>query len=365
MRHIGILGGGQLGQMLALAGMPLGYRFTFLDPGHQPCAARLGHHLQAEYDDVAALKRLGIECDLVTFEFENVPAAAIALISQFTEVFPGKAALSATQDRLEEKLLLQRLGVPVTDFCRVDSLDDLQAGAARLGLPAVLKTRRFGYDGKGQRVLRKPADLREAFEQLGGTPLILEAWVPFNREVSLVVVRSRRGEIACYPLSENRHREGILHVSRARPGDWMQAQAEQHAARIVEALGHVGAMAIEFFQVDDRLLVNELAPRVHNSGHWTQDGAVTCQFENHLRAIDDLPLGNTHAFCHAAMLNLLGEMPNRRDLLAVPGTHLHDYQKAPRQGRKLGHVNITAPTAPLLEQRLAHAEALLSRPTAG
>ncbi|MGC9457061.1 MAG: 5-(carboxyamino)imidazole ribonucleotide synthase [Halothiobacillaceae bacterium] len=359
MKHIGIVGGGQLGQMLALAGIPLGYRFTFLDPAHQPCATLLGHHVQAEYDDEEALERLGIECDLVTFEFENVPADAITLLGRFTEVFPGPPSLQATQDRLDEKHLLRSLDVPVADFRRVDSLEQLESAVAELGFPAVLKTRRLGYDGKGQRLLRGPEDLAAAFEQLGGTPLILEAWVPFSREVSIIAIRSRRGETAFYPVSENLHRDGILHVARARPGDWMQAQAEACAAKIVDALGHVGALAIEFFQVEDQLLVNELAPRVHNSGHWTQNGTVTSQFENHLRAIDDLPLGNTHAFCHVAMLNLVGQMPRATDLLKVPGAHLHDYQKIPRKGRKLGHLNLTAPTAPILEERLAAAEALL------
>ena len=359
MKHIGIIGAGQLGQMLALAGTPLGYTFTFIDPSHQPCAAGLGHHIQAEYDDEAALEQLGIECDLVTFEFENVPAPAIEHLKNFTTVHPTVQALETAQDRLNEKTFFRNHGIPVGEFAAVSSWEQLQAAVANLGLPAVLKTRRFGYDGKGQRVLKTPDDIQIAWKELGGTPLILEAFIPFTREVSIIAVRSIHGEMAFYPLTENVHRDGILHRSIARPGDWMQAQAESHARKVMEALNYAGVMGFEFFQVEDRLLANEIAPRVHNSGHWTQNGAVTSQFENHLRAIDGLPLGNTNTLCHAGMLNFIGKLPDREQVLRIPGTHWHDYHKEPRSGRKVGHVNITAPTAPLLEERLAHVEALM------
>lgn len=362
MKHIGIIGAGQLGQMLALAGTPLGYRFSFLDPGHQPCAAGLGRHIQAEYDDTQALEQLGIECDLVTFEFENVPAAAMERLAQFTTVHPAIRALETAQDRLTEKTFFQAQGIPVSDFAVVDSRETLTEAVARIGLPAVLKTRRFGYDGKGQRLLRETTDLDAAWEALGGTALILEAFVPFSREVSLIAVRGSHGQMAFYPLTENSHRDGILHRAVARSGDWMQAEAEAHASKVMTGLDYAGVMAFEFFQVEDRLLANEMAPRVHNSGHWTQNGAVTSQFENHLRAIDGLPLGNTNAICHAGMINLIGRLPDPARVLEVPGSHWHDYHKDPRQGRKLGHVNVTAPTAPLLDERLARIEAIIHQP---
>ncbi|HUX81343.1 MAG TPA: 5-(carboxyamino)imidazole ribonucleotide synthase [Halothiobacillus sp.] len=340
--HIGIIGAGQLGQMLALAGIALGHRFTFLDPGVQPPAARLGRHIQAEYDDERALEQLAVECDLITLEFENVPVSAVETVTRHNQIYPGAQALAAAQDRIHEKRYLESLGVPVAAYRPVDCLEDVRTALAEIGCPAILKTRRLGYDGKGQAVIRCPSDAADAWSQMGGHAAILEQMIPFEREVSIVAVRSVRGELALYPVGQNRHVAGILYRTDIRPEDPAQSAAERYARLVLEGLDYVGVLAIEFFEWDGRLIANEMAPRVHNSGHWTQNGAVTSQFENHLRAILGWPLGATDRIGHCAMLNLIGTIPERMALLAIPGVHLHDYGKEPRPGRKLGHVNITA-----------------------
>jgi len=352
-RKIGVLGAGQLGRMLALAGYPLGLEFRFLDPAPDSPSRHLGEFVNARYDDEAALARFVDGVDLVTFEFENVPAHVLAFLEDHVPTAPGREALATGQDRLAEKTLFRELGIETPPFATVDSRADLEEAVARIGLPAVLKTRRLGYDGKGQFVLRSAADLDEAWKTLGGVPLILEGFVAFDRELSIIAVRGRNGETAFYPLTENHHEGGILRLSLApapRLDPALQATAEEYARRVLDRLGYVGVLAIELFQRGGDLLANELAPRVHNSGHWTIEGAETSQFENHLRAICGLPLGQTTPRGYSAMLNLIGTTPNPAKVLAVPNAHLHLYGKAPRPGRKLGHVTVRADNEDELER---------------
>ena len=344
--RIGIIGAGQLGQMLALAGYPLAQRFLFLDSSADSPGGQVGPIITGAFDDPVSLERLAAETDLVTYEFENVPVAALAAVAKSRPCHPPVEALRVSQDRLLEKELFGRLGIPTPDFRAVDSLADLRAAVAAIGLPCVLKTRRLGYDGRGQHYLRRPADVEAAWQALGGVPLILEGFVDFDREVSIIGARSTRGETRCYPLCGNSHREGILRVTLAPATNArLQKAAERHLRRVMDHFGYVGVLTIEFFVQRGRLVANEMAPRVHNSGHWTIEGAVTSQFENHLRAIMGLPLGETRAVGHSAMVNFIGTMPDRDRVLALPGAHHHDYGKAPRQGRKLGHCTIVARTA--------------------
>jgi len=337
---IGILGAGQLARMLALAGYPLGLEFVFLCPARDACAAPLGEHLCAGFEDPAALQALAGKVDRITYEFESVPAGAVAHLEAQRPVWPPSQALAIARDRLHEKRLFNRLGIDTAPFEAVDSLANLRQAVARLGLPAILKTRTLGYDGKGQQRLHEATELEAAWEGLGGAPAILEGWVPFEREVSIIAVRSLAGELAFYPLSENRHQAGILRCSTGILDDPLQAQAQDYARRLLEHLDYAGVLAVEFFQIEDRLLANEMAPRVHNSGHWTIEGAETSQFENHLRAILGLPLGSTALRGRPGMVNLIGALPDMRALLAVPGAHVHLYGKTPRPGRKLGHVTV-------------------------
>jgi 5-(carboxyamino)imidazole ribonucleotide synthase len=361
---IGILGAGQLGRMLALAGVPLGLHFRFLDPTPNSPAARLGEQIVAAYDDPGMLAHFVSGLDCVTYEFENVPIATATLLANHVPVLPPPLALATAQDRMEEKRFFHSLGIPTAPFVAIDTRADLEAALDVIGLPAVLKTRRLGYDGKGQVVVRQREEIEQAWAMLAGQPLILEGFVHFTRELSLLAVRSRDGATACYPLVENTHRDGILRRSIApAPAvhPQLQALAESYAARVLDALGYVGVLAIELFQTEQQpsLIVNEMAPRVHNSGHWTIEGAETSQFENHVRAVAGLPLGSTAMRGYAAMVNLIGVTPANQAVLAIPGVHLHLYEKAPRAGRKLGHVTICADDMPTLIERIAAVEALL------
>lgn len=340
--RIGVLGGGQLGRMLSEAGRPLGVRFRFWDPGSAEPILGFGEHVRAAWDDSEALERFLSGLDLVTYEFENVPVELVEAIEERLPVRPGSAALRVAQDRLAEKTRFETLGIETNAFRSVDDLESLERAAAEIGLPAVLKTRRMGYDGKGQEVLRPGSDLAAAFGRLGGVPCILEAFVPFDREVSLVAVRDEAGELHPYPLVQNTHSAGILVRTEAPAtdvSDALQHQAERAVAALAEDLGYVGTLAVEFFQVGDRLLANEMAPRVHNSGHWTQDGAITSQFENHIRAVCRMPVGSTAAQGAAVMLNLIGRRGDDA-LGGVAGATHHDYGKSERPGRKVGHVNV-------------------------
>ena len=350
--RLGIVGGGQLARMMALAAAPLGVRCRVLEPAADACAAPAAERICAAYDDEDGLRRLAEDADCVTFEFENVPVASLDYLVDHAPVFPPPKALATARDRLVEKNLFNELGIPTADFRAVDTRDDLAAAVAALGLPAVLKTRTLGYDGKGQTVLREAADADAAWNALGGVPLILEAFVPYAREVSLIAVRGRAGASVFYPLSENSHRAGILHLSLSRANDLMQAPAQEYARRLLNALEYVGVLALELFEVNGELLANEFAPRVHNSGHWTIEGAETSQFENHLRAVLGQPLGRTEAIGAAAMVNFIGRLPSREAVLRLPGVHLHEYGKALRPGRKVGHATLRAKDEPSLRAQL-------------
>jgi 5-(carboxyamino)imidazole ribonucleotide synthase len=343
---IGVLGAGQLGRMLALAGYPLGLDFLFLDSQPGTPAGQVAPQLNGNFTDAALLAELAGRCQVVTFDWENVPATALDVLESKVAIAPPRAALATAQDRLLEKQLFAQLGIATNPSQPVDSLADLRHAVTAIGLPGVLKTRRLGYDGKGQCVLRKNSDVDRSWAELGNAPLLYEQLVPFDYEVSAIGVRGQGGEFAMYPLNRNLHEGGILRLTRA---PWkaprLEAAARRTLRRVMEHFGYVGVLAIEFFVHRGRLLANEMAPRVHNSGHWTIEGAVTSQFENHLRAIAGLPLGSTAARGHSAMLNLIGTMPDRQKLLDEPGLHLHDYGKTARPGRKLGHMTIVESTA--------------------
>lgn len=362
--RLGILGGGQLGRMLALAAHPLNVRCTALEPAAEPAAAPVCAHLAGEFDDYRALFELARAADAVTYEFENVPVEAARWLAERVPVFPPPRALEVSQERLAEKRFFEALGIPTPPFAAVDSEAEFRAAVAEIGLPAVLKTRRFGYDGKGQAVLRTGADAEAAWAKLGGRPLILEGFVPFDRELSIVAVRGRDGRIATYPLVENVHIDGILHRSIAPApdlGEELGERAAEFAARVLAELDYVGVLTIEWFQAGPRLLANEMAPRVHNSGHWTIEGALTSQFENHVRAVCGLPLGGTAPVGHSVMYNFIGDVPDAARVLALPEAKLHLYGKASRPGRKVGHVTLRAGSAEELRAKLPEWDAAFAR----
>ena len=365
MRRVGILGAGQLGRMLALAGYPLGLRFRLFDPAEGAPGGHVAELQSADWLDTDALARFADGLNVVTYEFENVPAAAVEILAPLVAIHPGPEALRVAQSRLEEKRCFSRLGIPTPRFAPVDTRADLDAAMDEVGLPAVLKTQRMGYDGRGQFVIRDRSDADRAWETLGGVPLILERFIDFDRELSVIAVRGRDGALDFYPLVENVHRNGILHRSIApAPGvaTTMRARAYKYITQLLETLDYVGVLALELFQDGDALLANEMAPRVHNSGHWTIEGAATSQFENHLRAILGLPLGATHALGEIGMVNLIGEVPDTADVLAIPEAHLHLYGKSARPGRKLGHITVRAADEGELRERLERVEAIVGAP---
>lgn len=348
MTTVGILGGGQLARMLALSGAPLGLRFLVLDATPDACAAQFAPLLQADYRDESALAEFADRVDVATFDFENVPAESARWLADHVPVFPSPRALSVAQDRLAEKTLFRELGIPVPEFAAIDSRDALDDALARIGTPCILKTRRLGYDGKGQFRLKSAGDAAAAWEALGAQAetvgLILEGFVAFQRELSVVAVRGRDGELRAWPLTENWHESGILSASLAPASvePDLQEQALESARKVAEALDYVGVFALELFLKDGVLLANEMAPRVHNSGHWTIEGAQTSQFQNHLRAVLGLPLGDTRAVGHSAMLNWIGTLPTPLPVLAEACGHWHDYGKSAREGRKVGHATLRA-----------------------
>jgi 5-(carboxyamino)imidazole ribonucleotide synthase len=383
---IGILGGGQLGYMLALAGYPLGLHFRFLDPSPEAPVGRIATRITAQFTDRSALKKFAAGLELVTYEFENVPVEAARFLAECVPVLPPTAALEAAQDRLNEKRLFQDLGIATTEFAAVAGPEALEGAVPQIGLPAILKTCRMGYDGKGQWILRSAEDVSRAKNELCAAtapgaasrrgadlpaqtaPFLLERLVPFSRELSVLAVRGRTGETAVYPLVENHHRAGILRLSLAPAAQLdraIQQAAEDAARRVFNALQYVGVLAIEFFEHDGRLLANEMAPRVHNSGHWTIEGAVTSQFENHLRAVVGLPLGSAQAIGCSAMLNLIGDLPDSAEVLAVRDAHLHLYGKSARAGRKLGHLTLRASSPEQLASRLGELPGYFHRPEFG
>ena len=340
---IGILGGGQLARMMALAAAPLGLKcHVFAPKGDNPAVDVSAAYTEADYTDEAALERFASAVDVVTYEFENVPARTAEVLAARRPVHPNPRALAVTQDRLTEKTFIRDLGLPVPDFRAVDSLDDLKVAADAMGGFGVLKTRRFGYDGKGQAMIRPETDLNEAWEKVGKAPSILEAFVPFDRECSVIAARSANGSSAAYEICENEHRHHILSrtILPASVSPRLGHEAMAMAEKIAAALDYVGVMTVELFVAGDRLLVNEIAPRVHNSGHWTIEGAETSQFENHIRAVAGWPLGLTRRLGRIEMDNLVGDEADRWEaLLKEPGAHLHLYGKAEsRPGRKMGHV---------------------------
>jgi 5-(carboxyamino)imidazole ribonucleotide synthase len=360
--------------MLALAGYPLGLHFRFFDPSPEAPVGRIASRVTADFSDESALEKFANGLELVTYEFENVPVAAVRFLAQRVPVYPPPAALEVAQDRLREKHLFEDLGIPTTEFAPVANREALDAAVKKIGLPAMLKTCRMGYDGKGQWLLRNSEDVQRAKIELPAAnssdnssevPFILERFVQFTRELSVLAARARTGETAVYPLVENHHRGGILRLSLApapRLDPAIQRAAEQAANSVFDRLQYVGVLAIEFFEQDGRLLANEMAPRVHNSGHWTIEGALTSQFENHLRAVVGLPLGATHAIGSSAMLNLIGEVPDPADVLAIRDAHLHLYGKTPRAGRKVGHVTLRASSSEQLASRLAELPGFFHRP---
>lgn len=352
MNTVGIIGAGQLGQMLGQAAREIGLDCIFLDPAENPPAATEGPVIQAPFDDLEALHELAAKCDVITYEFENVPVDAVRNIDNGRDVFPPASALQFAQDRLHEKGLFDSLNIPVPGYRAVDTAADLAAAAEELGLPLVVKTRRLGYDGKGQAILRDAADIEHVVETLGGDDLIAEQMVPFDFEVSAIGSRSVTGHVVAWPLSQNAHEGGILRVSRAPVADAELAQrARDYLDRLLGELDYVGTLALELFVVGDQLLANEFAPRVHNSGHWTIEGASTSQFENHIRAVTGMPLLEPQVESFPAMVNIIGEMPDAARQLADDAV-LHDYGKAPRPGRKLAHITIVGETAEERDQRL-------------
>ena len=350
MTTIGILGAGQLGRMLALAGYRLGMRFRFLDPASDSPAGLLAQHLAVDYFDTSALERFANGLDVITYEFENVPVGVARYLEQSVPVYPPPIALEKAQDRFVEKSFFCELGIPTPLFTT-----NFESGYMNtFRFPAVLKTRRMGYDGKGQVVVSSKPELEIELQNKNPAELILEEFISFERELSMIGVRNKAGEMKFYPLVENHHQDGILQLSLVtdQVSAQLQKQAEEYVKAVMDALNYVGVLAIEFFENDGRLLANEMAPRVHNSGHWTIEGAVTSQFENHLRTVSDSPLGSTAPRGACAMVNLVGSLPDVKSILKIAGAHLHVYDKAPRSKRKLGHVTLVEKDTETLMRKL-------------
>jgi 5-(carboxyamino)imidazole ribonucleotide synthase len=367
MTTVGILGGGQLARMMALAGAPLGLRFLVLDSAADACAGQFSPMVVGDYTDQAALGEFASRIDVATFDFENVPAESARWLTERVPVFPTPRALAVAQDRLAEKNLFGELGIPVPPFADVATRPQLDAAVVEIGVPCILKTRRLGYDGKGQFRIKSVSDIDAAWQALGGQAesvgLILEGFVAFQRELSVVAARGRDGEFRAWPLTENWHVDGVLSASLA-PATVDQAlndTALAYARKLAEALDYVGVLALELFCRDGVLLANELAPRVHNSGHWTIEGSETSQFENHLRAVLGIPLGSTRMVGHACMLNWIDAMPEPGPVLSEAGGHWHDYGKQPRVGRKVGHATLRADATHELAEMLARIGEALGR----
>lgn len=344
---IGILGGGQLGRMLAIAAARLGLRVHIFEPGSAPPAGDVAHRVTtAPYEDADAVRAFAASVDVVTYEFENVPTSALDLIEDAVPIRPGRNALAVSQDRVDEKSWLESLGIQVAPWHAVDTRAALDAAIAAIGTPSILKTRRFGYDGKGQTRLASPEDADTAWDAVSGAPSVLEGFVAFQREVSVIVARSLDGQVVCYDLAENVHRDGILHTSTVndQAARRIKADAALTAGKIVNALDYVGVMGVEMFVLpDNTLLVNEIAPRVHNSGHWTIEACVIDQFQQHIRAVAGWPLGDGARHSDAVMTNLIGAEADDWASLARSGG-LHLYGKAEsRPGRKMGHVTEISP----------------------
>jgi len=364
---LGILGGGQLARMLALAAAPLGVNTLVVDSSADACAGQVTQLVVADWTDYAALEAFAAQVDVVTFDFENVPAETARWLAERVSVFPEPQALAVAQDRLAEKTLFRECNLQTPEFMAVDTRQDLDRALAAIGAPAILKTRRLGYDGKGQFRLKSMADVDAAWAALGAQAvahgLILEAFVPFERELSVIAVRGRDGDFRTWPLTRNWHTDGVLALSLAPALDieQLQQRATGLARTLAERLNYVGVFALELFVKDGELLGNEMAPRVHNSGHWTIEGAHTSQFENHVRAVLGLPLGDTGARGVSVMFNWIGELPDASPVLRTVDAHWHDYGKQGRSGRKVGHATLCAPNAAIMVVRLAEMARALGR----
>jgi len=358
---VAVLGGGQLGRMLGMAAVDLGVDVRFLDPSSEATARAFGPLVVGELGDRGALAEVSAGADVVTYEWEGVPADGARFVADAVVVRPHPLALEVAQDRVTEKQTFEQLGIEVPSFAAIDRPEGVGPALEAVGLPAVVKTRRGGYDGKGQAVVREPDEARDVWPALGAVPLVAESLVPFTRELSVLAARATDGTTACYPLVANEHAGGILRTSRGpAPGltPELQRAGEAIAARLLDHLDYVGVLAVELFEHEGRLLANEMAPRVHNSGHWTIEGAATSQFEQHLRAVLGWPLGEVGLHGVSAMVNCIGRLPEASEVVAVPGAHLHDYAKSPRTGRKVGHVTIVADDPETLEDRVRQVRAL-------
>lgn len=364
MRYlVGVLGAGQLGLMLALEGRRLGLEFRFFSPDPDAPAGKVAELIVADYDNHEALAHFADGLDVATYEFESIPADAVRVVNERVSVFPPVAALETAQDRAIEKECFERLKIPTAAFAAVDSTAQVRAAVDRIGFPAVLKTRRFGYDGKGQAVIRVHDDIASAWVSLRGVPAIVECLVKFSRELSIIAVRGRDGSTGFYPLVENHHSEGILRFSVApAPAvpPALQALAEDYARRVLTDLDYVGVLAIEFFESDGSLVANEMAPRVHNTGHWSIEGADTSQFENHLRAVAGMPIGSSGMAGAVGMVNVIGRDPDVRRLRQLDNVHVHMYGKAASPRRKLGHITVTADDMEGVRGRVAEVRRLLA-----
>jgi len=358
---IGVIGAGQLAQMLSLAAIPMGITLNCIAQSMQECAEPVAELYVISHDDEKALQAFADSVDVITYENENINIGIMEFLSQFKPIYPPIAALSATQDRLYEKHLFKEMGITAPQYVEVNSEQELRNGVTQLGFPCVLKTRRFGYDGKGQCVIRDNSDIDEAWRLLGKSSLILEQFIKFDYEVSMIAARNGRGDFAYYPLTHNLHRNGILRESNVLfDHPELQKQAEHYAKIILDHFNYVGVMAIEFFVKDHHLIANEIAPRVHNSGHWTIEGAVCSQFENHIRAICNYTLGSTATHQPCRMINIIGEQPRISELLKFSLAHPHFYGKQPRHGRKLGHVTLISHDAKEFEKQTVAINALLN-----
>ncbi|MEO8401822.1 MAG: 5-(carboxyamino)imidazole ribonucleotide synthase [Gammaproteobacteria bacterium] len=334
---IGVLGGGQLGRMLALAGYNLGLSFCIYDPDPSCCSKELAPTIHAEFNDLEKLIQFANQVDIITYENENIPYQTLMSLIQYKKIYPGIEAVRICQDRLLEKDFLKKLAIPTTDYLEINSLDEVKKAAEILKFPFFLKSRRHGYDGKGQFKITDASDIAELSEETLKIGFIAEKFVAFDREFSIICAKGLTGEILFYDLCENVHRSGVLYTTSNKINDAMFNQAKRYVEKLVDEFSYIGIVAVEFFQIGEECLVNEIAPRVHNSGHWTIEGALTSQFENHLRAIIGLPLGLTTSRCEVLMTNILGEMPDKLEFLQSNQVFLHDYHKSPKPGRKLGH----------------------------
>ncbi|MDF1796714.1 MAG: 5-(carboxyamino)imidazole ribonucleotide synthase [Coxiellaceae bacterium] len=334
---VGIIGAGQLARMMILAGIPMGLTFSTYSPEEITSMGEYAAHTVGAYDDADALLAFAASVDVLTYEHENLPVEVLREIESKHALYPGSAVIAQVQDRLLEKQMFNKLGVPTNAFVEINSVDDAKAAGEQLGYPFIIKARRFGYDGKHQYRINHTHDIESLTDEQCGN-CIAEAFVAFDREISIIVVRSQQGECQFYDVCENQHEAGILRQTENKISDPLFEAACAEIEKIVTSVNYVGIMALELFFKDDQLLANEVAPRVHNSGHWTIEGADTSQFENHVRAICGLPLGSTQSITEVCMTNCIGEMPDIKTVLQNPMAYYHDYGKSPRPGRKLGHI---------------------------